>query len=106
MKSFRVCFLSLLLAVFSVLQLFVEVDAKTKRPKPKFGRKVRNSDTVWTGVYYCCGGLALMFVPLLGYFLYNLYKDPEMPKVFSELLELAKKRTLGYLSSKPAEKTS
>lgn len=86
-----------LLSFFVILcGVLVECQRKTKK---KVGRKVSNPEQLWTGVYFCLGALALMFVPLIGYFIYNIYRDPDLPKLTRELFGVMKRKTLSYLSA-------
>jgi hypothetical protein len=76
---------------------------KTKSKKPRPGRKGQDKDTIMLGLYYCIGGLAIMFLPLIGVFFHNLYKDPMTPQLISEMYGTMKSKTLSYMSAKKDE---
>eukprot|EP01031_Cornospumella_fuschlensis_P047161 gene47161-57761_t len=82
----------------------LNVSQKTKRArKPKVGRKRSKEHDHWVGLYYVLGTLALMIFPIIGYFFYNVWKDPLTPKLAAEIFEVVKKRTLSYVGKKTNE---
>lgn len=76
------------------------IDGK-KRPKYNKKRKYRGHAY---GVNFCLVVLALTFIPLIGYFIYNVIKDPITPTLFTNAQQMMRDKTLGYLSNGSNEK--
>eukprot|EP01039_Chlorochromonas_danica_P003738 gene3738-4087_t len=85
--------------IYSVFLLHLVVECKPKPKKAKFGNKSAKKTDVMTGVYFCVGALALMFVPIVSFFFYNLLRDPDLPKLLREAYKAVKGKTLSYLST-------
>lgn len=47
--------------------------------------------------------LALVLLPPIVIFVYNIYKDPVTPELVQRVQEIAKEKTLGYLSKRKAK---
>lgn len=86
-----------------LLFIFYLVDGTRRARKPKVGRKRSKEHDHWVGLYYVLGTLALMIFPIIGYFFYNVYKDPLTPRLASELFEVVKRKTLSYVGKKNTE---
>ncbi len=74
----------------------------TESVKKKRGGKSKKAipDGTMYGVYFCIGLLVLSFIPGLGLFCYNVYKDPITPQLWKRLLESIQQRTLSFLSTR------
>jgi hypothetical protein len=84
-----------------IIVLFFFTCISEAAPRKTTRKKKKDiSDSRMTGVYYCIAILSLTFIPSLVLFFYSLYKDPMTPTIISRLLEVAKDRTIGYLSRK------
>jgi len=51
-------------------------------------------------LWFVGGIFCLTFVPLICYFLYNVWKDPLTPTLVKNGAELMKEKTMGYLSKR------
>lgn len=89
--------------IYLVFLLHLLVECKPKPKKAKFGAKSAKKTDVMTGVYFCVGALALMFVPIVSFFFYNLLRDPDLPKLLREAYKVMKGKTLSYLSTQHNE---
>lgn len=92
-KSLRLKCALMMMVVFNVWSV---VDGKRARVNKK---KKKSKDMtfafMFVGVIFC-----LTFVPLIGYFLYNVWKDPVTPTLLKNGTELLKEKTMGYLSKR------
>mmetsp|Transcript_25754 Transcript_25754/g.51621 ORF Transcript_25754/g.51621 Transcript_25754/m.51621 type:complete len:111 (+) Transcript_25754:1-333(+) len=92
-KSLRVKCMLMLMIVFN---LWAVVDGKRARVNKK---KKKSRDMtfafMFVAVIFC-----LTFVPLIGYFLYNVWKDPITPTLIKNGGDLLKEKTMGFLSKR------
>lgn len=96
-KGLRVKFV---MSVVLMLHLWSLVEGKRARVK-KRGRKKGNTN--WTfGILFILGLFCLTFVPLIGYFLYNVWRDPLTPTLMKNGTDMLKEKTMGFLSKKKA----
>jgi predicted transporter len=84
------------LSVMLAMSLWSLVDGKKARVKKgKKNRGDMSSAVMFVGVIF-----ALTFVPLIGYFIYNVWNDPLTPSLVKNGTELIKEKTMGFLSKR------
>eukprot|EP01038_Epipyxis_sp_PR26KG_P011490 gene11490-15389_t len=100
-----------LLLLLMIFFLFCDLILCTKsnpRAKARRNQKKAGNDFAehWTGVYYCLFLFLLCFVPAIGYFIYNVAKDPVTPTILTNLYNNVQEKTIGYLSKNKIQKES
>lgn len=78
------------------MNVWLAVESKRGRA----GKKKKQSTNMTFALYFVGGIFLLTFVPLIGYFLYNVYKDPLTPTLIKNGSELMKEKTMGFLSKR------
>ncbi len=100
-KCLRLATFILYQAWFILAFIFVPVvEAQRKRNKniKRSGKEAR-SDHI-RGIYFILFALLAVFLPPILYFLYSVSKDPMTPQLVERIKDVAKERTIGYLSSR------
>ena len=74
---------------------------KKFKPAPRKSKKTDGSDREdWKALYILGILLALIFIPTILRFVYNVIRDPITPTLISNASTLVKEKTFGYLSKK------
>lgn len=55
------------------------------------------------GLYFCVVAFILCVIPSIGYFFYNVYKDPVTPVLIKRIFTLVKEKSFGFLSREEAK---
>lgn len=88
-----------LLIFYIIFFVLIEVECARKKKK-KFVKSKRPGDgslsaMLYTGLFF----IALVFVPIIGIFIYRMVKDPITPDLIKNGWEYLKERSFGYLSA-------
>lgn len=86
-----------MIMIIMVMSLWYEVEGKKARVSRN--KKKRGGDMTY-GLMFVGALFGLTFIPLIGYFLYNVWKDPLTPTLVKNGTEMFKEKTMGYLSNK------
>ena len=97
--SARTLRLKCVMIMLIFMNVWLTVDSKRGRAA---GKKKKQSTNMTFALYFVGGIFLLTFVPLIGYFLYNVYKDPLTPTLIKNGSELMKEKTMGFLSKRKA----
>lgn len=93
-RSFRLKFMVVL---FTIMNLWYFVESKRARVSKK--KRKKNGDLTYAllfvGVIFC-----LTFVPVIIYFLYNVWRDPLTPSLVQNGTDLLREKTMGFLSKR------
>jgi uncharacterized protein involved in cysteine biosynthesis len=95
----KICY-SVMIVLFLCSSVLEAIEPAKRRRAGKRGKKTVSEEHSWTGIYYCLAILALTVIPTLAVFIYSLYNDPMTPTIISQIGEVVKERTIGYLSRK------
>lgn len=79
---------------------FMSVWLAVESKRARAGKKKKQSTDMSFALYFVGGIFLLTFVPLICYFLYNVYKDPLTPTLIKSGSELMKEKTMGFLSKR------
>ena len=86
-----------MVVVFTFMNLWCVVESKRARVSKK--KKKTSTDLTYAllfvGFIFC-----LTFVPLVVYFLYNVWKDPLTPSLVQNGTDMLKEKTMGFLSKR------
>lgn len=93
-KSLNLKFMVVLIAC---MNLWCFVESKRARVNKK---KKKKSKDLTHGLIFVGMTLCLTFVPLLCYFIYNVWKDPLTPTLVQNGTDLVKEKTMGFLSKR------
>jgi hypothetical protein len=85
-----------------IFLLFTSWWSVIESKRAKNSKKKKNHDHTY-GLWFILVLFLLTFVPLILYFLYNVYKDPLTPSLIKNGTEVLKEKTMGYLSKKKSE---
>lgn len=83
-----------------ILLAFMNVWLTVEGKRSRAGKKKKQSTDMSFALYFVGAIFLLTFVPLIGYFLYNVYKDPLTPTLLKNGSELMKEKTMGFLSKR------
>jgi hypothetical protein len=87
----------ILLSAMFMVNVWWKVEGKRARVKKK-GKNGKSDMTF--AIAFVIGVFCLTFIPLIGYFLYNVWKDPLTPSLVKNGTEMLKEKTMGFLSKK------
>ena len=71
--------------------------------KKTTSRKAKKDVDHTSGLIFVGVLLVLCFVPSIGYFIYNVYKDPDTPTILNNAIQLVKEKSFGNLSRNKAK---
>jgi hypothetical protein len=82
--------------VFAMLTfiLFEVVDCRKQTP-----RKQKKEGDHTTGLIFVTVLFVLCFIPAVLIFLYNVYKDPATPQIVENIMQIAREKAFGNLST-------
>ena len=87
-----------------IFLVFVVDCVEGKRKTPREHKKRETDHT--TGLWFVGVMFFLCFIPALGVFAWNVWKDPDTPQLVENLVNLAKEKAFGNLSTKAADKAA
>lgn len=90
-----------ILILFALLSIWQSVEGK----KARVGKKKKKSDVSFPLFFVACI-FCLTFVPLIGYFLYNVWRDPLTPTLVKNGTEMMREKTMGFLSKRKVREDS
>lgn len=79
------------------MNIWCTVESKRAR----VGKKKKKGGTdVSFALFFVACIFCLTFIPLIGYFLYNVWRDPLTPTLMRNGTEMMKEKTMGFLSKR------